>query len=194
MSNRHLDGRAERGQWSASGPMAIPSGLDPSGVRIAPLEPGHSPAVRRHLERLSLRSRYLRFGSAQPEVRDDLVARLSDLDGHDRAAWGAFDGVELVGIAFLVRLADDRRSGEFALSVVDAAQGRGIGRRLLAHLAAAAPLLGMDRLSFYVLGENRRMLRLLDAAGAEYRIRAGAADGVVDARRAWAALTARRAA
>ena len=194
MSNRHLEGWSNRASQPGRGASALAEGPDPSVIRIGPLEPAHRPAIRRHLELLGPRSRYLRFGSAQPEIRDDLVARLSDLDGYDRAAWGAFDGVDLVGIGLLVRLPGDGRTADFALSVVDTAQGTGIGRRLLSHLAAAAPMLGIDRLAFYVLGENRRMLRLLDAAGADYRIRAGAADGVVDARRVWAALTTPRAA
>jgi acetyltransferase len=55
---------------------------------------------------------------------------------------------------------------EFALAVADDWQGRGLGRRLMAHLVADARRQGLQRLFGDVLAENRRMLVLMRESGA----------------------------
>lgn len=54
---------------------------------------------------------------------------------------------------------------EFAIVVDDDAQGRGIGRRMLAQLLREAEHRGLNRLSAYVLIDNTRMRRLVDRLG-----------------------------
>lgn len=147
--------------------------------RLVNLRAGDRAAIRGHLEALSPTSRYYRFGTPVPRVEDRLVDALSDLDGEQRRAWGAFEGEELVAVGHLARVPHDPTTAEFALSVADPAQGRGLGRRMLRRLAIEASRAGISQLSYYVLGENRRMLRLLAAAGVSCRIRGGAAEGVI---------------
>lgn len=55
---------------------------------------------------------------------------------------------------------------EFAIAVADDWQGRGLGRRLMAHLANHARRHGVQRLHGDVLADNRRMLALMRDQGA----------------------------
>jgi GNAT superfamily N-acetyltransferase len=134
-------------------------------------------AVRRFLEELSPASRTLRFGRPMPRIEDRLVDCMADGDGFHRIAWGAWAGGALVGIGELVRLSSEPAAAEFALTVTDRWQGRGLGRTLLERLAVAAADAGIQRLAYYVTGSNRRMLRLLDAVGERYRVQGGAVEG-----------------
>ncbi|HZC73215.1 MAG TPA: GNAT family N-acetyltransferase [Jatrophihabitans sp.] len=54
---------------------------------------------------------------------------------------------------------------EFSIVVDDAAQGQGVGRRMMAQLVREAEHRGLDRLSAYVLTDNARMRRLVDGLG-----------------------------
>jgi GNAT superfamily N-acetyltransferase len=57
------------------------------------------------------------------------------------------------------------RRAEFAVTVEDEQQGRGIGTRLLEHLARVAREEGFEELEAFVLCENLPMIRLLEGSG-----------------------------
>jgi GNAT superfamily N-acetyltransferase len=67
------------------------------------------------------------------------------------------------------------REAEFAVIVEDAWQSRGVGRLLLAELAAKAGSRDIDLFTGSVLGENRRTLGALAAVfpGMRYGVRDG---------------------
>src|SRR6266853_1075505 len=69
-----------------------------------------------------------------------------------------------LGVARYARLADGATC-EFAITVADAWQGRGIGRKLLALLADSARGHGMRRIVGDVLATNTPMLRLARSQG-----------------------------
>lgn len=181
-------------EWTRTGP-AMPGPRYGRILEVGRLGRAHLPLVRRHLESLRPESRYLRFGSPVPRIDDRFADRTCPTAPDHGAAWGAFhQGLPvLLGTGCLVRVAHDPGTAEFAITVLDSVQGRGIGRLLLRTMAVEAPRLGIQRLAYYVLGENRRMLRLLAAAGVRYRIRAGAAEGMVSAREFLQGLDARPA-
>ncbi len=83
-----------------------------------------------------------------------LVAELSTPAGLRPAAVGRF-----------VRSNDDPECCEFAITVVDELQGRGIGKAMLAHLIQCARALGIRRIEAEVFSDNRRVTRLLRATG-----------------------------
>lgn len=88
------------------------------------------------------------------------------LDGVNRHAVGATirgnDGnVEGVGVARYVRTADDPDAAEVAMLVVDAYQGQGVDKALLARLSEVARLHGIRRFEGIVLPDNAPMLGLL---------------------------------
>jgi len=71
-------------------------------------------------------------------------------------------GEEIVGHAIYVR-SDSGSDAEFALVVEDRWQSKGVGKMLLSELAERARHRGVETFSGEVLGENRRVLGLLDA-------------------------------
>ena len=58
-----------------------------------------------------------------------------------------------------------RRTAEFALTVADAWQGKGLGRTLLERLCTAARAAGYEALYGQILGDNREMLDLAARLG-----------------------------
>ena len=69
-----------------------------------------------------------------------------------------------IGVARYARLAGDATC-EFAITVADAWQGRGIGRKLLAMLVASARGHGVRRIIGDVLATNTPILRLARSQG-----------------------------
>lgn len=131
-------------------------------TRVRRLGAGEGDLVRHVLEGMSERSRRLRFHGPVPVVTDALARQLARVDG-DRVALVAErwtrDGWEPVGLGQLAPEAPGVL--ELAVAVVDAHQGQGLGRRLVAELVAAATDADHDRLVAYVMGENEAMLHVL---------------------------------
>lgn len=121
-------------------------------------------------ERLSPRSRELRFAAGLQRLSDSQLSYLSNLDNRDRLAWCAIepipDGHRGIGLARYVRLEESPAIAEFAVTVVDAYQGRGIGRILLGRLIESARENGLETLRGYILPSNSAMLRLAERFGA----------------------------
>jgi len=84
-------------------------------------------------------------------------------------------GEALVGVARYVLAAPD--ACEFAIVLADAWQGRGIGRHLMAKLAAIARSRGLKRIYGDVLSTNRPMLEMCRKLG--YSLIAHPADATV---------------
>jgi GNAT superfamily N-acetyltransferase len=92
---------------------------------------------------LSPESRYLRFHAPIHGLTESLRGVLLDVDGRNHVALVAVsDRGEAVGIARLVRDPRRRDEAEVAFEVVDAWQGRGVGRRLLTGIVEAAGEVG----------------------------------------------------
>lgn len=116
------------------------------------------------VRRMSPRSRRLRFASPVNRLSDAQLDYLTDFDPADRIAWCAYemDGEEDVGVglARYARLDDERHVAEFAVTVVDPYQNRGLGTLLLERLLGSAREHGIKILRGFVLPENEAMLRL----------------------------------
>ncbi|MDN5858134.1 MAG: GNAT family N-acetyltransferase [Pseudonocardia sp.] len=135
-------------------------------VVLRRLTPDDGAAVDAVFAGLSSRSRYLRFHTPVPRLSGAMRAALLDVDGHDRVAlvaevrrpgrWAR----DPVGIGRLYRTGSAGEA-ELAVAVVDAWQGRGIGRSLLTELGGLARDLGHDRLFGLVLPENGAVVGLL---------------------------------
>jgi RimJ/RimL family protein N-acetyltransferase len=126
----------------------------------------------------SLRRRF--FTTSKPSTR--LVEYLLFVDYVDHFVWLALlDAEPTVGIATAryIRPAHDAEEAEVAFAVVDAYQGRGIGRLLLGAVGVTALAAGITRLVAEVLEDNTPMRAVLDKAGTDF---AFAEPGVVRAR------------
>ena len=86
---------------------------------------------------LSERTRYLRYFSAYPRIPERDLYRFTNVDHHDRVAFVAELGGEMIAVGRYERHGQGTDDAEVAFVVADAHQGRGIGSVLLEHLAAA---------------------------------------------------------
>jgi RimJ/RimL family protein N-acetyltransferase len=148
---------------------------DGTRVRIRQVEPDDREDLVEGFDKLSTRSRYLRFHSAIEELSPAQLDYLTQVDQVDHVAWVAIDlddpSEPGIGVARFVRLDDEPQVAEAAVTVLDAYQGRGLGTLLLQVLASAARARDIDVFRAYVLGDNRRMLSVLDRLGPTSRAR-----------------------
>jgi GNAT superfamily N-acetyltransferase len=111
--------------------------------------------------RLSMETIYRRFHSPVRGLPPATVRHLVAVDHDLREALVAVVGDEVVGVARYDRSATDPGEAEFAVLVEDAWQGFGVGRQLLAELAALAARRGVGRLTAIVQMDNDRMVWLI---------------------------------
>lgn len=147
-----------------------PAELDPSKLRLRPLEPADAPALQDAFEHLSPLTRYYRFHAGMRRLPDELLERLTHVDGVNHVALVALEQLEGhetgVGVARFVRVAGEPQSAELAITVIDRAQGHGVGRRLLAELAKLARERGIATFTLHVLSANTRARRMVQRLGA----------------------------
>lgn len=149
-------------------------------VRLRWIRPTDAELLRDGFARLSMASRLTRFFAPLHVLSDGAVRYLTQVDGINHAAIVALsvpgdraNDERALGVARFVRLAEDAKKAEVAVTVADDAQGRGLGRRLLATLAVAAQERGVETFAMYVLWSSARPRRLLLTLGAERRGRDG---------------------
>jgi RimJ/RimL family protein N-acetyltransferase len=134
-------------------------------LQLRVLEPTDAGLIAGLFERLSLRSRYLRFFSPVDKVPAPTILRLASVD-HDRhEAVGAFADRSLVGSAHYFRSAEDATTAEIAVEVADDHQRHGVGPCLLRALARLAQQRGITHFTASVLAENRAALAMLHQSG-----------------------------
>ena len=102
----------------------------------------------------SAESRYRRFFSPKPTLRDAELVRFTNVDFVDRVAFVVEDHGEFVAWASYERL-PNRTDAEVAFMVDDDHHGKGIATLLLEHLAAIARSNGIERFTAQTLGDNR---------------------------------------
>ena len=137
---------------------------DGTMVYLRPLREADFDHAQTYFHGLSARSRYLRFMAptknlSQSTLRDLRKAMTTKGYGVSVAFidHGSPRGEERLGGA---RVVPTRRRGtcEFAMSVVDAWQGRGTGTLLMKEVVHLARTLGYHRVEGHVLSINTRML------------------------------------
>ena len=135
-------------------------------VRVRPIRPEDADRELRFFAELSPRSRYHRFMQHLPELPARMLARFTQLDYDRELALVALHPAEEAFIA-VGRYAPnpDGRSAEFALTVADAWQAKGLGSALLRRLCEAARDAGYEALYGHILPENRDMLELAARLG-----------------------------
>ncbi|MGW9310303.1 bifunctional acetate--CoA ligase family protein/GNAT family N-acetyltransferase [Saccharomonospora azurea] len=132
-------------------------------VHLRPIVPTDADRIVALHARLSERTRYLRYFGAYPRIPARDLRRFTTVDHHDRVAFVALLGDDIVAVGRYERI--NESSAEVAFVVDDAHQGRGLGSILLEHLAAAASECGLRRFVAEVLAENAAMTRVFRDAG-----------------------------
>ena len=141
-------------------------------LAIRPLVPSDRPALERGFEALSAESRYNRFHSLLQRLPAWLARALTEVDGVDHVALVGLEHVDGapqglgVGIARYVRNREAREVAELAVTVIDHAQGRGIGRALIMELAKVARARGIHTFTMTILQSNRKARALAAKLGA----------------------------
>jgi len=144
-------------------------------VAVRPLVPGDRAELAAAVERLSERSRYLRFAAPKPRLTERELDHLVAVDHHGSEALVAFDPAtgRGIGVARYAPVPGAPRVADVAVTVADEWQGRGLGTALLARLVARARAEGHVALRASVLAVNRASLALLRRAGFRLRENGG---------------------
>jgi GNAT superfamily N-acetyltransferase len=124
----------------------------------------------RMFDRLSPGSVYRRFFSPVRQPSRSALLWLAAVDHHDRDALVALDGDEIVAVARYDAQAGTR-SAEVAVTVEDAWQGRGLGKRLARRLAGRAIDRGIEAFAATVQADNRPALGLLRTLSPDASVR-----------------------
>ena len=139
---------------------------DGARVRVRPIRPEDAELELRFFRGLSERSRYHRFMQHLPDLPARMLARFTQLDYDRELALVALEprGGEFIAVGRYAPNADGT-SAEFALTVADAWQGKGLGSALLKRLCHAAREAGYQALYGYILADNREMRELAHRLG-----------------------------
>lgn len=136
-------------------------------VTIRPVLPQDEELLAAFFRDLSDASRRNRFFRSLHELPAGLAHSFASIDYHAHLALVATiltdAGEVIVGEARYVII--EPGGAEFAVTVADAWQGKGMGRLLLARLTCRAAHEGVERLFGDILLENASMRRLARAAG-----------------------------
>jgi acetyltransferase len=141
-------------------------------VQVRPIRPEDAARERRFFERLSERSRFQRFMNHLKELPPRMLARFTQLDYDRELALVALWQDEFVAVGRYAPNADGT-SAEFALTVADDWQGKGLGQALLERLVEAARAAGYRALVGTILEANRDMLALAAHLGFVEQSRSG---------------------
>jgi RimJ/RimL family protein N-acetyltransferase len=163
-------------------PLSVASRLalrDGTCVSLRPLVPEDRALVEAAFERMSDRSRFLRFFSPVPRLPRRMLDQLMAVDQVRHVALAAIHDGECVGVVRYVVDRDDPSAADFAISVIDAYQGRGLGRALVEAIADVAAARGVRRLTLDIHPENRVMLALARSLGVRLAVVDGTMSGAL---------------
>lgn len=142
-------------------------------MALRPVVPADRDRLADGFDELSAESRHLRFLGSVSTLNEASLRYLTEVDHVDHVAWGALDLSHPerpgFGVGRWIRLADERTVAEFSLTVLDPAQGLGVGKLLLAVLSVVGQTLGVRTLRGVVGRENERMTAWLHRLGATSR-------------------------
>lgn len=137
--------------------------LHAARVTVRPMTARDGDALDRVFAGLSPTSRRSRYLAELDQLAPAVRSALLDIDGRHHVAFVAEVGrghaPTPVGIGRYVL--DEAGSAEIAYEVVDAWHGRGVGRRLVRALVAAARSAGVERMHASLLDDNVASMGLL---------------------------------
>jgi RimJ/RimL family protein N-acetyltransferase len=139
---------------------------DGARLGVRPIEADDREALSVWFGRLSPESRRRRFLGPKPRLSARELTYLTDVDHVGHTALVAVDeSGRLVGEARYATEDPDTRTADFAVTVADEWQGRGVGSRLAAQLVERARANGIARLTALTLWENGAAIALLHRLG-----------------------------
>ena len=152
---------------------------DGTTITVRALVPEDRELITAAFERLSARSRYHRFFSPIPRLTRGMLDRLTDVDHESHVALIAIHEEACIGVVRYVVDRRDQTQADLAITVIDAHQGRGLGRALTEAIARVAYARGVQRLTLDVHPENRVMQGLARSLGVRLALRDGVLSGAL---------------
>ena len=156
---------------------------DGSSIHIRAIRADDKDRLQAHFHALSFDSVRYRFLGAKKDLTPSDLRYFTELDFSRHVGLVALQRheghEEFIGVGRYICAEDDRRRAEFALAVVDAWQGRGVGTLLMEHLARLAAADGVERFEAEILATNRKMFDVVVALG--FRVDENSRAGVVHA-------------
>jgi len=145
---------------------------DGTDIVIRPIRPEDADMEAKFVRELSAEAKYFRFMNSLQELSQDMLVRFTQIDYHNEMALIAVKsngaGEEQIGVArYTINV--DKTSCEFALTVSDQWQGRGIAHLLMQDLLEVARDRNLEKMQGQVLSENSRMLELVTSLNFEVR-------------------------
>jgi acetyltransferase len=142
-------------------------------ITIRPILPQDDAVTKAFFQALSAPSRHNRFMRTFRDLPEDLLAQLIHVDYHTHLALIAevFTSSQEIAIGearYVV--SPDGKSAEFAVSIADDWQGRGLGTLLLCRLIKSARKAGVQRITGETLASNTAMLHLARKAGFSHEL------------------------
>ena len=150
--------------------------VDGRPIFIRPVKPEDAPLFTALFKVLSPTTIYYRFFGALKELNPEMLARFTQIDYDREIALVALDEDDhkdsktdrMLGVARIIG-DPDGKTGEFAVLVGDAWQGKGIGSNLLEKCLSIAEKQGFIEVHGIVLKENQNMLALGKKLGFEMK-------------------------
>ncbi len=147
-------------------PARARSRVDTASIALRVLGPDSARPFCQYIDALSAESRAFRFLAPVRGLIPDLLRRLVDVDQRGHVAWVAEHvGAPGTFIAEVRYVTDEFGGAEFAVSVADAFQNRGLGRFLMRLLLAHAAGCGISRMSGTIRADNASALALVRGLG-----------------------------
>jgi len=142
---------------------------DGSDVSVRPIRPEDAEIEQDFVKNLSAESKYFRFMQSMAELTPLMLARFTQIDYDREMALIAVKNehkpdAHILGVVRYVSN-PDKQSCEFALTVADDWQKKGIGRQLMQRLMTVARDRGIEIMEGEVLSNNSKMLRLCERLG-----------------------------
>ena len=132
---------------------------DGSAATLRPIRAADMALEQAFVRNLSPQSRFRRFMGELKELSPDQLYGFTHPDPEREAAYvvirSTVAGEEQIGVA---RFVADGDTCEFAVTVADAWQGKGLAKRLMSALLRDAQARGLKRIEGSVLAANHRML------------------------------------
>jgi acetyltransferase len=142
---------------------------DGTDIMVRPIRPEDAEIEQFFVQNLSPESKYFRFMQSLDKLTPIMLARFTQIDYDREMALIAVnnENTEEAHILSVARYIcnPDGVSCEFALTVADAWQNKGIGGQMMQRLMNVARDRGIEIMEGEVLSSNRRMLRLCEELG-----------------------------
>ena len=142
--------------------------LDGSAATLRPIRTSDMELERAFVRNLSPQSKFKRF---MGELKELSPAQLHAFTHPDRERESVYvvirstaAGEEEIAVARYI-VEPEGRSCEFAITIADAWQGKGVAGRLMRALIRDAKARGLERMYGFVLGANNRMLDFVRKLG-----------------------------